>query len=1628
MESMSLRATPRTPMTPRTPRSSKKHSKYEIDNIPSQRFKIGYQKVTLDIDLESNSIIGETEITVLPLDSHLKQVKLDCRGIQIKSIIVNQRRAHFSYDDFLQNIEYMNDEENMVLKDYKYDPYFDSHSKSVGIEQHEMLRAKFFPLFSDQNEPDDPGSSFSKCTSELTIRIPESIKLRLQNANKITISPAGSIRPNETPTTASSFLNSDKAYTPLNIKINYIVKNSKNGVQFYGGKHTTIPRDKWYCFTLNNDIGCSTSSWVPCIDNFYEKPAWDVNIVVPKTVGNIGTSMLIGTKEATKALQKMAAQNMMLADSENKITGSKDQKSETGDDGDEDEDESSDKMEDIPITVVVPELVSSREGPHPMDVAKKLVNFQFYNPVCAHHLGFAVGCFEKTPMVDVKPGTNDFNVHQQMIKQDYADSPIEVSLDASNSNKVPCLLYYHPGRKEEVLNSTIFLYKVFDYYSKEFSSFPFTSFSLLFIDHLPAETCSFAGMAIVSSHLLYGPKHIEPIFDTTEKLCVALAEQYSGVHVLPKTLNDIWCTIGIARYMSYQFMKKLFGTNHYKFLFEKRCELLCDIDIGKRPLANQLFRFPINVDQDLNFINLKAPLVLSILDRRITKTDKLFGLSRVIPKIFLQAMSNDLVNGNNLSTSHFQRVCEKVAHHKLEAFFQNWVYGNGTPIFRITQKFNRKRVFIEMTIRQMQASSLNNDEDNMANKDLVRKDQTLNFVDQANTFLIDHQNLKVQPAFFGPVNIRIHEVDGSPYEHIFSINDSLVKFDIQYNTKYRRKKKEKKEEEELDERDDKEKEIRRKDKNDEPVINTLGDVLTTAEETRNWDLKEDDNDAGIQTGITEEDKGDAFEWLRFDADKEWICKYTINLADEKFEAQLKQDRDVEAQYEAIRHFATVNRPGLFHARVLLRTLIDARYYYGIRVEAAKALAKISSEENDHIGMRFLLKAYKHLYCYDNKIVKGYSELDAHEYLPRPTDFSDFSNLYVSQAILESLSKVKNKSGDAPIELKKIMLNIFKYIDGSTNQFDDTLFHCSLVESLGNLIIASNKEIPSLDLDLQFDIASTPGDICDQFNSSAIQELNRYQKMDEWSPSYNNLITLTVIKQKIRLVTAGLARMSFMDVIKYTTSKYNDDIRLFAFKSLLLLGGFKNRNILHYFFSTMKLDNSPGFRYNLNKTLVECVGIAAYTSLPSLLADEEFLVTPEVNSLKSNRFIQIEHSISRLSSHSRADEIARKSIQSSIEMIRNDLGVGKGLRKELWDTAYSCLVPINTRRNVLDIMMVLYEAKDSFMISTNLPSDKHIVCKVKNKSTDSLDPSSLSYVIALKREPRFKIQLPILKLVGKGDPKKEVEMDDVVSNTENEGLLMSAPILTLSPKKPRKKRAGSVTYENNGNQFNVRIRFHKKNQRNYKRLENPRIISHDPSLPLRYVRFNLRTNTVCVSTNEEFDSLLKQETFNVNIRINSEKWRSYLKKIDSERSIGITEIKTKGGADSELTNLVSFGAHSSEDSKSCSDTQGKLATAKRDSNEVDRSEHTHWEQVNLKNQDGASTTEENFGTPVKLKLSLKPNSEGRAFDHSHEQATSNFASTSSENTTVVSGSRKKSQNSNTVSPKKKQIPKIKLKLK
>ena len=99
------------------------------------------------------------------------------------------------------------------------------------------------------------------------------------------------------------------------------------------------------------------------------------------------------------------------------------------------------------------------------------------------------------------------------------------------------------------------------------------------------------------------------------------------------------------------------GANEFRYRLRKQMDKVVAEDVGRHAIASQPFKYPVSED-DLSFVCLKSPIVLFILDNRMTKTDKSFGLSRVLPKLFLQAMSGSLPNGT-LNTEHFRYVCEK---------------------------------------------------------------------------------------------------------------------------------------------------------------------------------------------------------------------------------------------------------------------------------------------------------------------------------------------------------------------------------------------------------------------------------------------------------------------------------------------------------------------------------------------------------------------------------------------------------------------------------------------------------------------------------------------------------------------------------------------------------------------------------------------------------------------------------------------------------------------------------------------------------------------------------------------------------------------------------------------------------
>lgn len=1439
------------------------HRAHEKESAFSQKLRIGYQKVTLDVDLAERTIHGETEITVLPLESSVKEVKLDCHNIQVESVIVNQRRARFRYGDFLQNDEYMNDSDNPVLSQYEFDKYADYSSKNMGIEQHHLYRGKYYPLFSDQNNTESPSGSFPQPTSELIIRVPDSIKLRIQTGVAMNSfrSPMGTTQSiNGTPMTANSLMNSDRVYTPLNIKIIYTVKNGRNGIRFYGGRNTDIPQDRWFCYTVNNDLHCSASSWVPCIDNFHEKPAWDINLIIPRTVSDIGETKIIGTKEAEKAIHRIQMEEMDEDDAmdidnepEKEDNDSPDRQKEEGDDAQEDGEEEDDSIDGShPIIAAVPDLVSFKEIDDVADIGKKVVNFQFYNPVSAHHLGFAIGPFEKASLLDLKAGT-DRLVPSNALLDSFEDSA-QNSIDLeANSNKVPTMLYYLPGKKADVLNTTAFLYKALDFYSKEFSSFPFTSYTLVFLEDFPCETCTFAGMTVASDKLLYGPRVIEPSFHSTEILASALAEQYAGVNVLPKSLNDIWCIIGLSRYMAFQFLKKLLGMNHFKYMIKQKSDMLCRMDIGKRPLGNQFFRFPINCDSDLEFMRLKAPLIMYILNQRMVRTDRSFGLSRVIPKIFLQAMSNDLNNGNCLSTSHFAHVCEKVAHHKLKNFFKNWVFNSGTPKFTITQKFNKKRMFIEMVIRQTQRSDskskLDNEQDALGNeeyKQTLKSFEEKHFIDSAGEIISGEHQFEPQATFTGPITIRIHEADGTPYEHILYIRDPYTRFDIQYNTKYRRTRRKRdnafEEEEEVKKTSDSNKE------------GCLGDVLMTTKDAKKWGLRGDppENDNSVQ-----DIQNFAFEWLRFDADGEWICQKQINVSDEMEECMLQEDRDVEAQIEAIHFFADSSRPKIHYANILLRTLVDKRYFYGVRIEAAKALSRISREENDHIGARYLLKAFQHLFCYDLKQGSIRDDFDPSQYHPLPNDFSCFTDMLIMRSIIESLSEVKNKDGDCPLEVKTVLLSVFRYNDNMDNSFDDSIYVSKLITYLANMICNSKTFVTNHMVSVLDDEAKS-SDKNLELSREVLMEMNRAVKMSKWDSSYQDCIESSVFESKLKLARNGIIKVAFEELVQYTLPSYNPDTRILAFKALLYLGGLRNRNVLRLFFLTLKLELSEYLKHKLTEVLVKAIGIAALEGTPENLVDDEFTVEEDEKSTKDltkskpinlNGMMIVEENSSNDVMKSRRDTIARKTLEGAITILRDEYAIGHGLKNELWEAVHSCLISIGTRRDLLDIISILYPAVDSFDITTDLPLEKKIIAQFNR---NEIDVENKKFVVTLHREGRLTIQIPSMKLklpITKSPVRSErkprvkliTQKQEHRQKTEKKTQIKTIPIVPLPRVSVLKKQAGSIK---------ILLRFKPNTQLpGAPKKAKCHLMRATSILPIRYIKFNLKSKEIWASDAE-----------------------------------------------------------------------------------------------------------------------------------------------------------------------------------
>ncbi|WAQ89524.1 hypothetical protein PtA15_11A213 [Puccinia triticina] len=378
--------------------------------------------------------------------------------------------------------------------------------------------------------------------------------------------------------------------------------------------------------------------------------------------------------------------------------------------------------------------------------------------------------------------------------------------------------------------------------------------------HSIGATFNSATLTLYPADLLYPAQLIDQVLKTKPIPVQSLANQWIGINIIPKAPSDTWLINGLSLYITGLYFKAIWGTNDYRYWIKKEIIKCVESDVDKPPICQPGCH---------------------------CRGGTSLGLSRVIPKIFLPAISGEM-RDNMLSTSSFLRI-----------------------FFQVTAYFNRKKLTHELTLRQLNRS-----------KQYYQDDWTT---------WAEKRNVKPVDRFEGQMSNRIQECDGIPYEHVLDIKEPFKRYELPSNHKNEKFKRSSR---------------RYASSNQAPA-----DLTENSSETFTyppWERSQEERDRWkVRDWMEEEDlfiTQSNVEWIHLDVEVEWICDFRFEMKEFMWLEQLQRDRNVVAQLQAVKALKTL--PSKIVSSHLCRVVLIPESCFRIRVEAVLALVSCANIEPD----------------------------------------------------------------------------------------------------------------------------------------------------------------------------------------------------------------------------------------------------------------------------------------------------------------------------------------------------------------------------------------------------------------------------------------------------------------------------------------------------------------------------------------------------------------------------------------------------------------------------------------------------------------------------------------------------------
>lgn len=235
-------------------------------------------------------------------------------------------------------------------------------------------------------------------------------------------------------------------------------------------------------------------------------------------------------------------------------------------------------------------------------------------------------------------------------------------------------------------------------------------------------------------------------------------------------------------------------------------------------------------------------------------------------------------------------------------------------------------------------------------------------------------------------------------------------------------------------------------------------------------------------------------------------------------------------------------------------------------------------------------------------------------------------------------------------------------------------------------LASKPPFPAHDLD---DFEEGSGDN-QSFLDACLEEIDRHRRIDEWIPSYHNILSTTALDCKRVLAKAGITQIFPADFLQYTTDSTSEYLRLSAFSNVMPLGLAKNDAILRWFLFILGTDPSPHVRENMLRILGKTLG--------SLAVGEHLEVAKEQAAQLDSLVIEQEST-----TEARQADLARKqTVEGALNALRNEVSTNLVLKKELWKAIESPALSLRQLGELLDVCDWLYEPDPKIIVVLKYP--------------------------------------------------------------------------------------------------------------------------------------------------------------------------------------------------------------------------------------------------------------------------------------------------------------------------------------